>query len=62
MIRQEAAKRLARQLLEQRISSRVTPLSDEFISAVAKMIMTYVANDELAQRLEVRRDEPIVKR
>lgn len=51
MIREQAAKKLARQLLEPRLS-RVTPLSEDFIEAVAKMIMVYVAGDEQKQRSE----------
>lgn len=51
MIREEAARKLARQLLEPRIT-RVTPLTDQFIDAVARMIMTYVAGDEQKQRAE----------
>jgi hypothetical protein len=51
MIREEAARKLARRLLEPRIT-RVTPLTDQFIDAVAKMIMTYVSGDEQKQRME----------
>lgn len=51
MIREEAARKLARQLLEPRLS-RVTPLSEGFIEAVAKMIMVYVEGDEQKQRAE----------
>jgi hypothetical protein len=51
MIREAAARKLARQLLEPRIS-RVNPLSEEFIKTVAQVIMTYVHGDEQAQRAE----------
>lgn len=57
MIREEAAKKLARQLLEPRLS-RVTPLSEDFIDAVAKMIMVYVDGDEQKQRSEQLLGEP----
>lgn len=51
MIREEAAKRLARQLLERRLS-RVTPLSEKFVGVMARMIMTYVAMDEQQQNIQ----------
>lgn len=51
MIREEAARKLARQLLERRLS-RTNPLTEEFIAVVAQVIMTYVAGDEQKQRTE----------
>lgn len=51
MIRQAAAEKLARQLLEVR-PSRLTPLSDQFFIATAKIIMAHVVLDEERQRRE----------
>lgn len=55
MIREEAARKLARQLLEKRIS-RMTSLSDNFIDVMARVIMTYVEMDEQQQRNERQSD------
>lgn len=51
MIREEAARKLARQLLERRLS-RTNELTEDFIGVVAQVIMTYVAGDEQKQRME----------
>lgn len=51
MIREPAARALARRLLEPRIS-RVNGLTEDFIGAVAKVIMVYVSADEQRQRTE----------
>lgn len=55
VIREEAARKLARQLLEKRIS-RMTSLSDNFIDVMARVIMTYVEMDEQQQRNERQSD------
>lgn len=51
MIRQPAAEKLARQLLGIR-PARLSPLSDEFFTATAKIIMAHVVLDEQRQRSE----------
>jgi hypothetical protein len=56
VIREKAARALARQLLEPRVS-RVTPLSEEFIDVVARVIMVFVEGDEQKQRAEKLRGE-----
>lgn len=51
MIRQKAAEKLVRQLLELRLT-RLTPLSDEFIATMAKVVVAHVDMDEQHQRAE----------
>lgn len=48
-IRQPAAEKLVRQLLELRLT-RVNALSDQFVSAMAKIVITHVDLDEQHQR------------
>lgn len=50
-IRQPAAEKLVRQLLELRLT-RVTALSDEFIATMARMVRAFVDLDEQHQRKE----------
>lgn len=50
-IRQAAAEKLVRQLLELRLT-RVIQLSDEFIATMAKMVRAFVDMDEQHQRAE----------
>lgn len=49
--RQPAAEKLVRQLLELRLY-RLAPLSDEFVTAMAKIAIAHVDLDEQHQRSE----------
>jgi hypothetical protein len=51
-IRQPAAEKLVRQLLELRLT-RLTALSDEFIATMGKMVVAFVDMDERRQRTEM---------
>lgn len=55
-IRQPAAEKLVRQLLELRLT-RLTALSDEFIATMGKMVVAFVDMDEQRQRSEEIMDE-----
>jgi hypothetical protein len=50
-IRQPAAEKLVRQLLELKLT-RINKLSDKFISAMAKIVITHVDIDEQHARAE----------
>jgi hypothetical protein len=50
-IRQEAAEKLARKLLELR-APRIEPMSQKFIETMARVIMLYVDMDEQRARSE----------
>lgn len=50
-IRKPAAKKLVRQLLELRLY-RTAPLSEEFLDAMADIVMAHVALDEQHARTE----------
>jgi hypothetical protein len=51
-IRQPAAEKLVRQLLELRLT-RLTALSDEFIATMGRMVVAFVDMDERRQRTEI---------
>lgn len=50
-MRKPAAKRLVKQLLELRLT-RITPLSEEFLDAMADIVLTHEMIDEQQERME----------
>lgn len=50
-MRKPAAKKLVRQLLEMRLT-RITALSDDFIDAMADIVLSHEMIDEQAERIE----------